>query len=180
MLHCRNSAKPVTASPLCSHHAARFGRPNASIGKRRNNKINLDSQLMSSTLPLRSSRRQFLGMGAALGASALAGCVSVPQVQMPGLRPSRAPAAREPDLGGYEQMYAARIDEGYELPAIPVAKIAPRFRRQIVADPTGEPAGTIVVDTANHFLYLVRAAMAKRSATASALAAPASNGPDAP
>lgn len=103
-----------------------------------------------------SSRRQFLGMGAALGASALAGCVSVPQVQLPSLRPVREPAPREPELGGYAQMYAARVDEGYELPAIPVAKINKRYLRQIVPDPTGEPAGTIVVDTANHFLYLVR------------------------
>jgi lipoprotein-anchoring transpeptidase ErfK/SrfK len=30
-----------------------------------------------------------------------------------------------------------------------------RFWRQDVADPTGEPAGTVVVDTANRFLYHV-------------------------
>ena len=31
----------------------------------------------------------------------------------------------------------------------------PQFLRQVVSDPTGEPAGTIVVDTSQHFLYLV-------------------------
>jgi lipoprotein-anchoring transpeptidase ErfK/SrfK len=112
---------------------------------------------MSSTSPTSSSRRQFLGMGAALGASALAGCVSVPQVQMPGLRPSRQPAvARTGTWRLPADVRGAHVDEGYELPAIPVAKINKRFLRQIVPDPTGEPAGTIVVDTANHFLYLVR------------------------
>ena len=53
-------------------------------------------------------------------------------------------------------MYAARTDEGYQLPAIPVAKLDPKFVRQIVSDPTGEKPGTIVVDVSEHFLYLVR------------------------
>ena len=75
---------------------------------------------------------------------------------MPGLRPERRQAESEPGFGAYEEMYAARIDEGYELPAIPIAKVNRRFLRQIVQDPTGEPAGTVVVDVSNHFLYLVR------------------------
>ena len=102
------------------------------------------------------SRRSFLGGASALGSLALAGCVSVPEVSMPRLRPERPRVEPEPGFGAYEEMYAARVDEGYELPAIPVAKVDRRFLRQIVQDPTGEPAGTVVVDTANHFLYLVR------------------------
>jgi lipoprotein-anchoring transpeptidase ErfK/SrfK len=69
----------------------------------------------------------------------------------------REPIPTEPPLGGYGQMYASVIDEGFELPAIPAEKIDPRFLRQIVQDPTGEMPGTIVVDTQAHFLYLVRA-----------------------
>ncbi|TGP39696.1 L,D-transpeptidase, partial [bacterium M00.F.Ca.ET.229.01.1.1] len=68
--------------------------------------------------------------------------------------PSAAPS--EPALGDTASMYAARTDEGYQLPAIPVAKLDPRFVRQVVADPTGEKPGTIVVDVSEHFLYLVR------------------------
>jgi lipoprotein-anchoring transpeptidase ErfK/SrfK len=39
------------------------------------------------------------------------------------------------------------VEPGYELPA--------RLRRQIVAYPTSHPAGTIVIDTAHTYLYLV-------------------------
>jgi len=56
----------------------------------------------------------------------------------------------------YASAYAAVVDEGYEVPAVPVTKIDKRYLRQIVPDPTGERPGTIVVDTADHFLYLVR------------------------
>ncbi len=59
-------------------------------------------------------------------------------------------------LDAPDAMYAARVDEGFQLPAIPIAKIDPKYLRQIVPDPTGEKPGTIVVDTSQHFLYLVR------------------------
>ncbi len=111
---------------------------------------------MSFASNVRLSRRQFLGTGAALGATALAGCASVPAVDMPRMRPRRERAEAGQDLGGYTQMYAARVDEGYPLPAIPIEKINRKFLRQIVADPTGEPAGSVVVDVSSHFLYLVR------------------------
>jgi lipoprotein-anchoring transpeptidase ErfK/SrfK len=50
-------------------------------------------------------------------------------------------------------LYAAKPDEQFPLPAIPYQKIDPRFYRQMVADPTGEAPGTLVVDTGSHFLY---------------------------
>ncbi len=34
---------------------------------------------------------------------------------------------------------------------MPIERIDPQFLRQVVADPTGEQAGTIVVDTSQHF-----------------------------
>ena len=37
----------------------------------------------------------------------------------------------------------------------PVKELAPRFRRQIVAFSTTEPAGTVIIDTPNTYLYLV-------------------------
>ncbi len=64
-----------------------------------------------------------------------------------------------PDMsayGSYVSTYAAVVDEGYEIPAVPVDKIDQRYLRQVVPDPTGERPGTIVVDTSSHFLYLVR------------------------
>ncbi len=58
-------------------------------------------------------------------------------------------------LGNHEAMYAALSDGGHNIPAVPIDKIDPQYFRQIVSDPTGERPGTVVVDTANHFLYLV-------------------------
>ncbi|OAP35170.1 hypothetical protein AU381_25815 [Sinorhizobium glycinis] len=54
------------------------------------------------------------------------------------------------------EMYGERPMEPHPVPAVPYEEIAPRFHRQVVADPTGEPSGTIVVDVGNHFLYLVQ------------------------
>jgi lipoprotein-anchoring transpeptidase ErfK/SrfK len=56
----------------------------------------------------------------------------------------------------YLSMYSALMDEGYQIPAVPVDAMDRRYLRQIVPDPTGERPGTIVVDTSSHFLYLVR------------------------
>lgn len=53
-------------------------------------------------------------------------------------------------------MYAAIPDELFPIPAVDVQLMPPEYWRQIVDDPTGERPGTIVVDTPNRFLYLVR------------------------
>ncbi|MGB3500295.1 MAG: L,D-transpeptidase [Mesorhizobium sp.] len=100
------------------------------------------------------SRRKFIG-GAALGMLALSGCASTPApTPRPiGYRPEPVP---EPAFGPYADMYSARFDGEFELPAIPYQRLEQRYLRQIVRDPTGEAPGTVVVDVANHFLYLVR------------------------
>ena len=59
---------------------------------------------------------------------------------------------RTPEL---DARYAAIVDGGHEIPAVPYWKIDPKFYRQQVPDPTGEAPGTVVVDTPNRFLYLV-------------------------
>ncbi|MGC5843108.1 L,D-transpeptidase [Mesorhizobium abyssinicae] len=101
----------------------------------------------------RLNRRAFLG-ASALGAAsvALSACTTT-DVAPPAAAP---PPPSDSAFGAAESMYAARVDEGYQLPAIPVDKLDPKFVRQIVPDPTGEKPGTIVVDTSEHFLYLVR------------------------
>ncbi|TIX10578.1 MAG: twin-arginine translocation signal domain-containing protein, partial [Mesorhizobium sp.] len=106
---------------------------------------------MSDTVlfPERLNRRAFLG-ASALGAAsvALSACTTT-DVAPPAAAP---PPPSDSAFGAAESMYAARVDEGYQLPAIPVAKLDPKFVRQIVPDPTGEKPGTIVVDTSEHFL----------------------------
>ncbi|MFB2553936.1 L,D-transpeptidase [Ensifer soli] len=82
-----------------------------------------------------------------LAAMPLAGCQSLPRQDA-----DRA-AARY--LDHPSTMYAARDDGGYRIPGFPYGEVDPRYYRQRVADPTGRAAGTIVVDTARRFLYLV-------------------------
>ena len=104
------------------------------------------------------SRRSFLSTAAA--SLALAGCAGIGEpLRGGGFMPEGAQRPRrevDPSIAGYVQMYAAVQDEGYMLPAIPVERIDRRYLRQLVSDPTGERPGTVVVDTTNHFLYLVR------------------------
>lgn len=108
------------------------------------------------------NRRGLLAMAATGAASAvLSACSSVrvggAYAQAP--RPMVLSLfGADPGLGDSRQMYAALSDEGHTIPAVPIEKVAPRFYRQVVADPTGEPAGTVVVDTTNHFLYRVGSA----------------------
>jgi lipoprotein-anchoring transpeptidase ErfK/SrfK len=56
----------------------------------------------------------------------------------------------------YMAMYAARPDEEHPLPATDIADVDPRFLRREVAYYGREEPGTIVVDTAARYLYLVR------------------------
>lgn len=96
------------------------------------------------------NRRAFLGASAAGAASVvLSACTGVDMGAGPLV------VAPEPALD-YASMYGPVTDEGYQLPAIPLAKIEQRFLRQMVDDPTGEKPGTIVVDTTSHFLYAVQ------------------------
>ncbi|MGV3549547.1 L,D-transpeptidase [Rhizobium sp.] len=98
---------------------------------------------------LKADRRAFLlGMGS-VAAAGLAGCSSTPRERVeiresPALVALRAQGA---------SLYAAKPDEQFPLPAIPYEKVDPKFYRQMVADPTGEAPGTLVVDTGSHYLY---------------------------
>ncbi len=110
------------------------------------------------------SRRRLLALAATSGAcAALSACTSVrvsgdsASVQTGLLRPVQFPqfGAYPPSFGDPHLMYAATYDDGHDIPAVPIEQIDPRYYRQVVRDPTGERPGTVVVDTANHFLYFV-------------------------
>lgn len=94
-------------------------------------------------------RREFLLGAASASALALTGCMSTgqPTVQV----------APEPQFDPfYVNMYAARPNERFPVPAVDMRHLKPEYYRRVVDDPTGERPGTIVVDTANRYLYLVR------------------------
>ncbi|NMG41405.1 L,D-transpeptidase family protein [Chelativorans sp. ZYF759] len=84
-------------------------------------------------------------------AASLTGCMS------PASRPDpvTVPGAMRPDPH-LARMYAAMPQERFPIPAVDVTQVDPRYLRQEVSDPTGEEPGTIVVDTSEKFLYLVR------------------------
>ena len=56
----------------------------------------------------------------------------------------------------YVAMYGPIPDETFPLPATDISRVDDRFLRQQVDYHRHEPPGTIVVDTANRFLYLVQ------------------------
>ncbi len=92
-----------------------------------------------------TTRRSFLFGTGGLALTALAGCTTTPR--------ETVEVRRRVDPY-YAEVYGPKPEEQFPLPAIPYQKIDPRFYRQMVENPTGERPGTIVVDTANHFLYL--------------------------
>jgi lipoprotein-anchoring transpeptidase ErfK/SrfK len=103
---------------------------------------------MSTVLDATPSRRAVLAGLASLGALALAGCSTTGTRVTTPAEPVR-PAVPADVLA----MYAARPEEDYPVPAADVSVINPVYWRQEVANLTGEPAGSVVVDTTNYFLY---------------------------
>jgi lipoprotein-anchoring transpeptidase ErfK/SrfK len=86
------------------------------------------------------------GIAAAGMALILAGCATPPPA------PVAEPVVAAP------LMYAAVEDNGFQISAVDMKTLDPKFVRQQVATPFNlrQYAGTIVVDPANKFLYLVR------------------------
>ncbi|KRB63016.1 hypothetical protein ASE04_02235 [Rhizobium sp. Root708] len=55
----------------------------------------------------------------------------------------------------FDDAYGVTTDAGYSLPAIPIQKVKPQFRRQVVSYDTTERPGTIIVNTRERFLYYI-------------------------
>ncbi|MDV3252572.1 L,D-transpeptidase [Devosia sp. BK] len=96
------------------------------------------------------SRRTVLAGFASLAALALAGCSTTGST-----RPTVATA--EPPMRVVPPevltMYGPLPDEDFPIPAAPIHLLDPIYWRQEVENTTGEAEGTVVVDTANRFLY---------------------------
>jgi len=136
------------------------------------------------TLSKSLSRRQFLNIsGLAVASAGLAGCTSSMNIDR--FRAETAPYFRNPALEGrfsdprygaelegpvyggepsglppesayYAEMYGPKVDEGFNIPAVPYQQIDARFYRQQVPNTFGERPGTIIVDTGERFLYLIQ------------------------
>lgn len=95
-------------------------------------------------------QRNVIGIGVAVRrlallvmTAALAGCATL---DMPPIV----------DMDAYKAMYGAMPEERFPLPATRIANVDPKFLRTQVNYQTAEHPGTIVIDTANRFLYLVQ------------------------
>ncbi|MFY8031758.1 MAG: L,D-transpeptidase, partial [Devosia sp.] len=94
-------------------------------------------------------RRQFLAGAGSLATLFLAGCATSGSSRLA----EDATLAVPPDVLA---MYAALPNERFPIPRARIELVEPQFWRQVVSDPTGERPGTVVVDTAQRFLYLVQ------------------------
>ncbi|UXN71186.1 L,D-transpeptidase [Devosia neptuniae] len=96
------------------------------------------------------TRRQLLAGGASFAALALAGCTTTTPTQRPVVPSGPITYDVTPEALA---MYGPLPDEQFPIPAARVELLNPIYRRQEVANETGEAPGTIIVDTANRFLY---------------------------
>ena len=103
---------------------------------------------MMTAKPFVLPRRQFLTGTASLLALGLAGCASSGNRRIADAEP-----VVPPDVLA---TYGPLPNERFPVPAARIDLVDPQYWRQVVDDPTGERPGTVVVDTANRFLYLVR------------------------
>ncbi len=55
----------------------------------------------------------------------------------------------------FNDAYGVTSDAGYSLPAIPIDRVKPEFRRQIVSYQSDERPGTIIVNTRERHLYYI-------------------------
>lgn len=96
-----------------------------------------------------TTRRGLLMLTGSAPLVLIAGCVTAAK------KPAAEPIAYAPVPR--TDPYRAVTDNGYDIPAVPLERFEPRWRRQIVANPfVGEEPGTIVVDTPKRHFYLIR------------------------
>lgn len=94
-----------------------------------------------------------------LSTIAITGCTTTSQADTKKTAAATPVAAPEPakveTAKIFDNAYGAVTDAGYALPAIPIQKVNPKFRRQVVSYATTEKPGTIIVNTKERFLYYV-------------------------
>ncbi|RUT30269.1 L,D-transpeptidase [Arsenicitalea aurantiaca] len=95
------------------------------------------------------TRRAMMLGGLGLAATTLAACTTTgaPRPEAPAAPAFPAPGPE------YLSMYGPLPAERFPVPRARIETIDPTYWRQEVDNPTGEPAGVVVVDTPNRFLY---------------------------
>ena len=101
-------------------------------------------------------RNLLIGASAAAAAGALSACTGEDRPAARPLAEAPPPAAGGAISARHLAMYGPIYGEPFPIPAVNLAQIKPEFLRTEVADPTGEPPGTIVVDPNGRCLYHVQ------------------------
>ena len=97
------------------------------------------------------TRRSFLlAVPAGLAACQTAGTVPAPTLAEAKAHRYRLPP---PDV---QALYGQVFDSGWTVPAVDLTVINPEFLRREQIYVSDEPAGTVVVDAAHHFLYFIQ------------------------
>jgi lipoprotein-anchoring transpeptidase ErfK/SrfK len=105
----------------------------------------------------RIPRRTFLG-GLVISGLTAGGCSKGSTFGSPTaqeISPKNGPFRSSPENPNYEQAYGAMPEEQFPLPAVDYKKLPRRLLRRRVEYQTNEPAGTVIVDTKNFYLYHV-------------------------
>jgi lipoprotein-anchoring transpeptidase ErfK/SrfK len=89
----------------------------------------------------------FAPIAAVTAALLLAACTDPALMPSPAVAPVTEMAA--------DTIYAARADDAFTLPALPVEEIPADFQRQVVAFETDQAANTVIINPAEKHLYLV-------------------------
>jgi lipoprotein-anchoring transpeptidase ErfK/SrfK len=108
---------------------------------------------------MHSFDRRALLIGAGASATfALAGCAtdtnpaveaSVPPQPKPATEPSQEVPSK------FSALYGPLADEPFAVPGLKTSDIDPAFVRKALDYATNEPAGTIIIDPARHYLYFI-------------------------
>ncbi|MEM6463563.1 MAG: L,D-transpeptidase [Pseudomonadota bacterium] len=93
------------------------------------------------------TRRQFMIGSASLCGLAIAGCTTTQPVTEEPLVPQVSRT--------YALMYGPRPNERFPIPAVDLKRVPEKFYRRQVDYFGPEPAGTVVVDTSQFFLFLI-------------------------
>lgn len=99
-------------------------------------------------------RRMVLGGLGSLAALAVTGCATT--IPAAAVRAPKAMGAVAKVPVEVALAYSEVVGEPYPVRASRMELVPERFWRQDVTNPTGEPAGTVVVDTTDRFLYHVK------------------------
>jgi lipoprotein-anchoring transpeptidase ErfK/SrfK len=94
------------------------------------------------------TRSIFRLFAAAAAAALLSGCVTGTALIEAGL--AQPPAPQVDDAA-----YVARQDGSFAIPAIPLEKLPTEYRRQTIYFPSEEAPGTVIVNPAARYLYLI-------------------------